>query len=280
MPSSTDNVKLGVCSVLFDGVDLGFTQGGVEVEVSTSTHEVKVDQFGETPINELITGRTVSAAVPLAETTLENLVAIMPGATLVTDGVKATGTVTFTTAVPVADDKVTVKGQAFTFKANPAGAYQVAIGATFADSAANLAAKIDAAGLGVQATVNAGIVTLTCDDDGVDGNAITLAKTAATPANITVSGATLTGGTDATKKKAVVKTGVNTSLLTGAKTLVLRPRGTSGEDDFVIHRAACPGAMTFAYRTDQERVFNANFKGYAESNGDLFSVGDITASAV
>ncbi len=78
MASSTENVKLGVCTVLFDGNDLGYTKGGVEVEVATTTHEVKVDQFGETPISELITGRTVTVKTPLAETTLENLVAIMP----------------------------------------------------------------------------------------------------------------------------------------------------------------------------------------------------------
>ena len=83
--SNTENVKLGVCRVSFGGEDLGFTKGGVEVNVETSTHEVTVDQMGETPINEYITSRTCTVTVPLAETTLENLVKIMPGATLVTD---------------------------------------------------------------------------------------------------------------------------------------------------------------------------------------------------
>ena len=171
MASSTENVKLGVCSVLFNNVDLGFTKGGVEVEVATTTHEVKVDQLGETPINELITGRTVTVKVPLAETTLDNLVKIMPGATLVTDG------------------------------------------------------------------------------------------------------------TTPTKKKVVVKTGVSTSLLDVAQELVLRPKGTTGADDFTVHKAACPGALNFAYKLDDERVFVANFKGYADATGDLFSVGDDSATA-
>lgn len=166
MPSSTENVKLGVCTVLFDNVDLGFTKGGVEVTVETSTHEVTVDQMGETPIGELITGRTVTVTVPLAETTLENLVKIMPGAELVTD-----------------------------------------------------------------------------------------------------SG-------DPTAKKVVVSTGVNTNLLAIAKELILRPVGTTGEDDFVIPRSATPGGLQFAYQTDTERVFNATFKGYADENGVLFEVGD------
>lgn len=81
--NKAENVKLGVCRVIFDGVDLGFTKGGVEVSVATETHEVQVDQAGQTPINEYIMGRTVSVKAPLAETTLENLVAIMPGAKLV-----------------------------------------------------------------------------------------------------------------------------------------------------------------------------------------------------
>jgi len=85
MASDTKNVKLGVCSVSFNGVDLGYTKGGVDVEVKTTTKEVMVDQFGNSPVNEYILSRTCTAKVPLAETTLDNLVKIMPGAVLVTD---------------------------------------------------------------------------------------------------------------------------------------------------------------------------------------------------
>lgn len=90
MASDIKNVKLGVCKVTFDGQDLGYTKGGVEVSVKTETHKVMVDQFGKTPINEYIMGREVTVKVPLAETTLDNLVKIMPGATLITDGVDPT----------------------------------------------------------------------------------------------------------------------------------------------------------------------------------------------
>lgn len=90
MSSDIKNVKLGVCKVLFDGVDLGYTKGGVEVQVKTDTHQVMIDQFGKTPINEYIMGRTVSVKVPLAETTLENMIKVMPGATLVTDSIDST----------------------------------------------------------------------------------------------------------------------------------------------------------------------------------------------
>lgn len=86
MPSSLDNVKVGVCTIEFDGTDLGYTKGGVEVEVTTETYTITVDQFGETPINDYIIGRKAMITTPLAETTLDNLVAIMPGSTKTIDG--------------------------------------------------------------------------------------------------------------------------------------------------------------------------------------------------
>lgn len=274
MASNTENVKLGVCNVLFDGVDLGYTKGGVEVEVSTSTHEVLVDQFGETPVSELVTGRKVSAKVPLAETTLDNLLVIMPGAQLVSDGVKASGTVTFSTAAPVNGDKVTIAGTDFTFKTAPATIYEIAIPASVNAAATALAAAVNAAAIAFTAVAAAGVVTITAKTRGVAGN-VTVAKTAATPANITA--VSLTGGIDPTKAKVIVTTGVSINLISTAKQLVLRPRGTTGAEDFTIFRAACPGAMNFSYKLDTERVFMADFKGYARDDGSLFAVGDVTA---
>jgi len=274
--ASTENVKLGVCNVLFDGVDLGFTKGGVEVEVSTSTKEITVDQMGETPIGEIIMGRTVSATVPLAETTLDNLVAIMPGSELISDGAKASGTVTFSTAAPVDGDKITLAGVDYTFKTAPVGNNDMAIPATISAAAAALAAKINANGVSYTATAAGAVVTIRAKDRGTAGN-VTVSKTAATPANITTTN--LTGGVNATKAQVKVSNGVNINLLKLAKTLVLRPKGTSGEDDFTIHKAMCPGALNFAYQLDNERVFSAAFKGYALDNGDLFSLGDVTATA-
>lgn len=109
----------------------------------------------------------------------------------------ASGTYTFSTAVPSADETVTVGGKVITFKAVPAaGTFQVAIGATLAETAANLAAFINAhrnefGAVPVTATSNAGVTTLKAP--GVAGNAITITETGA---NIAASGATLTGGTD------------------------------------------------------------------------------------
>lgn len=277
MSSSTENVKLGVCNVLFDGVDLGYTKGGVEVEVSTSTHEVTVDQFGDTPIGELITGRKVTVKVPLAETTLDNLVAIMPGSELITDGTKASGTVTFATAVPVTTDSVTLpSGDTFTFKTAPVGPYEIAIPATINAAATALAAAINASDAPYVATVVGAVVTIQADTRGTAGNGV-IAKSFTTPANLTV--VNLAGGTDVTAAQVKVSSGININLLSIAKTLVLRPKGTTGADDFTVYKAACPGALSFAYKQDAERVFTADFKGYAENTGLLFAVGDVTAAA-
>jgi len=163
----TTNVKLGVCSVKLGGTDLGFTKGGVEVQVETESHVVMVDQMGSTPISEYITGRSCTVRVPLAETTIDHLAAIMPGATIL--------------------------------------------------------------------------------DTGADAYA-------------------------------EVKTGVGTELLGIAKVLRLHPIAlisTDKSQDFVVPKAATTGALTFAYKLDEERIFNVEFKAYADSNGKLFYYGPV-----
>lgn len=175
MASDTNNVKLGVCKITFDGVDLGYTKGGVDVSVTTETHKTEVDQFGKSPISEIIMGRSCTVKVPLAETTLENLVKVMPGATLTTDG------------------------------------------------------------------------------------------------------------TDPTKKRVDVVNGVGTNLLSIAKILILHPQALADTDysqDFNIPIAATAGALNFAYKLDQERIYDVNFTAYPNSTSKkLFSIGDLLAAA-
>lgn len=278
MQSSTKNVKLGVCRAYFDGDDLGLTQGGVEVSVTTDTHEVMTDQFGKTPINEYIMGRKLTVKVPMLETTVENMVKIMPGAVLsAVGGVKASGTITVAT-LPVEGDNVTVNGVEFTFKAAPLLETDVLIGADVSASAANLLAALKAyAGATAEAdySVAAGVITATYETYGVVGNNFTLASG---QASITVSGAKLTGGTDPTSKTVSVDHGVGVDLLTTAKELRLHPTAKAVDDrsdDFIIPLANTSGALTFAYKLDAERVFNVEFKGYPDPvTGKMFIVGD------
>jgi len=72
------NVELGVCSVSFNGVDLGHTKGGVEVSYEPEYKDVSVDKFGNTVVEKYLIGEKLTVKVPLAEFTIANLKVAMP----------------------------------------------------------------------------------------------------------------------------------------------------------------------------------------------------------
>lgn len=287
MASNTNNVKMGVCKVIYKGVDLGYTKGGVNVDVTTSTHPITIDQFGESIINEFITKREIKVTCPLAETTLENLVLTMPGATLLNTGAaKATGNITFVTAIPAAGDTITVNGIVFTFRATATTLpTDIFPGTTITTAATATAAALNASVAdGVTDaiyTAALGVVTVTQRNAGTAGNSFTLAKTAATAANLTVSAATLLGGTEAPLGKRVdVKTGVEqSSLISLGGELRLHPiDSTDSSDDLVLPKAATSGGLKFAYQYNAERIFNVEFHGYPDPTSKiLFKLGSSTA---
>lgn len=115
---------------------------------------------------------------------------------VVTDntGVHATGTITVA-AQPAAADTITINGHPITFVAGAPAAHQVQLGGTTAITAEGISQEINAyphlyAVRSVRAT---NVVTLTARSSGVGGNAIALAKSGTNP---TLSGATLSGGTN------------------------------------------------------------------------------------
>lgn len=280
--SDTRNVKLGVCRITWGGVDLGYTKGGVEVEVASETHKVTVDQFGSSEINEYVMGRSCKVKVPLAETTVENLQRIMPGSTLTAagSGVKATGSINFSGNV-TADDTIAVNGVTFVFAVTAAAANEIEIGATLSDTIANVAAALNAATdfRVAKATYSAGAsaLTVTYDVAGTDGNTFTLSVDGST---LSVSGATLSGGREV-KKKTTVTNAIGISLLDTARELVLHPIAKADEDrsdDFVVPLANTAGQASFSYKLDEERIFNVEFTGYPDPNTKvLFIVGDPSA---
>lgn len=266
--SDTKNVKIGVCIAYFDGQDLGYTKGGCEVEVSTETKKVEVDQFGKSVINEVIMGRMVKAKVPMAETTIDKMALIMPGAVVsyVTPAVKATGTVTI--ATPVANGTVVINGKTFTFKAVVAVEGDVLLGGTPALSIVNLAAALNAstnpAVAAAQYSAATTILTVVAYDAGVAGNSFTLG---AGTSGGSVSAATLAGGVEGAGKRVTVPDGVGTSLLDSARELRLHPVGLPADDkseDFVIPLANTAGALSFAYKLEDERIYSAEFMGYPD----------------
>lgn len=290
--SDTKNVKLGVCQVFFKGYDLGYTKGGVEVSVTTETYKVEIDQFGKTAINELIMGRDLKVKVPMAETTLDNMVAIMPGATISeTGGTNATGTITCVTAPVAGTDTITVNGQTITFVAALTGAENECLIAPNTWSAASqatilaamlnasnnpkiAAATYSAATAVVTVKYGNSVVYGTAGKKGVEGNSFTLASSGA---KFTVSGATLAGGADPTARKIAVESATSTDLLAIAKELRLHPQGKADTDlseDFIVPLAGTGGALSFAYKVDEERVFDVEFTGYPDPvTKVLFKVG-------
>lgn len=75
------NVQVGVCSVVFNGVDLGHTKDGVETSYEPVYHDVMVDKYGETIVEKRLIGEKWTAKVPLAEFTIANLKVAMPKTT-------------------------------------------------------------------------------------------------------------------------------------------------------------------------------------------------------
>lgn len=75
------NVKVGVCTVTYNNIDLGHTKGGVEVSYEPVYKDVSVDKYGETVVEKYLMGEKFTAKVPLAEYTIANLRNAMPNAT-------------------------------------------------------------------------------------------------------------------------------------------------------------------------------------------------------
>lgn len=79
--SDITNVKVGVCSVTYNGVDLGHTKGGVEVTYEPSYHDVTVDKYGETIVEKYLMGEKMTVKAPLAEFTVANMKVAIPQGT-------------------------------------------------------------------------------------------------------------------------------------------------------------------------------------------------------
>jgi len=299
MASSTKNVKMGVCRLIYDGQDLGYTKGGVEFSVTTETHKVMIDQFGNSEVDEVIMSRSAKITAPLAETTLENLAKVMPGASFYSDGERATGTITFADS-PADGEVVTVNGVDFTFKTTPVvGSNHVALGvgadasAKAVSAAANLLLALQSSS---NTLVSAAFYALSPTDSKVikvthysrsaapnaGGSApFTLAET--TLSAVTVS-AGLTGGVDETQARVDVERGVGTSLLSIAKELRVHPIALADDDysqDVILPKTAAAGALSFAFKVDQERTFPVEFNGYPDTDNQniLFQVGDKRVAA-
>lgn len=99
--ASVDNISIGPGFVRFRGVDLGYTKGGIEVDINTSTESSMNRQNGETPEKIFIVGRTASITVPLAESHAQQLDRILENVTFLDSGGVQTSTVSGATGLDI-----------------------------------------------------------------------------------------------------------------------------------------------------------------------------------
>lgn len=270
MASSTNNVKLGVCTIEFGGVDLGYTKGGVEVEVATETYKVMIDQFGNTPIKEYITARTCMVRAPLAETTLEVLKEIMPGNTLTDNATKNVWTVTEASPAASTEYILTINGTnySYTTDASP----------TATELVDGFVTAINADGArAFDAQNSADTLVLTARVSGVSYSVAEAATSTGTFDSVTETTPAASGA-----KRLDVTTNVSADLKSIAQTLKLHPvsAGTDLNEDFIVPLAATGGAVQYSYKLDEERIFNVEFNAYPDDSqgGLLFQIGDPTAA--
>lgn len=78
--------ETGPCQVKYNGVDLGYTKGGVKFVDEVMKTEITYDQTGETVQNTVTKGRKSTVEVPLTDTQLALLEDLVAGATIDADG--------------------------------------------------------------------------------------------------------------------------------------------------------------------------------------------------
>lgn len=141
-------------------------------------------------LDTVLTEATIAAAGAIAATGTITFSSAVPA-----QAARATGTITVAVGNAANDDTVTVNGVEITFKTSGATGNQVNIGvdedATAAALHAFLAASADASIDDATYSVTDNVVTVTHKTWGTAGNSFTLAKSGT---NLAVSGATLSGG--------------------------------------------------------------------------------------
>lgn len=72
------DVRIGICSIKFKTVDLGHTLEGVELSFEREFEDLKVDKYGDMPIDMALTGHNLKIKFKLAEVTLPRLDIAIP----------------------------------------------------------------------------------------------------------------------------------------------------------------------------------------------------------
>ena len=84
--ADASKLDIGPCDVSLNGIDLGYTEGGVMFKYEPSSVQMKADQLGDTPLDFALLGENVEVECNLAEITEANVAFAMTNATKTTSG--------------------------------------------------------------------------------------------------------------------------------------------------------------------------------------------------
>lgn len=72
------NVRMGVCSIVFNGVDCGHTLGGTKVTISRKLTPLKVDKYGDSTVDMVVTDVQMEVEAKIAEPVIALLKTAIP----------------------------------------------------------------------------------------------------------------------------------------------------------------------------------------------------------
>lgn len=76
--SKIENLRMSAAALTYGGVSLGHTSGGVTFNYEPSTEDLTADQYGDTPVDKVLTGQNVTVVANLAEPVVGVLNAAIP----------------------------------------------------------------------------------------------------------------------------------------------------------------------------------------------------------
>ena len=78
MARDFSKIKAGPCSITYNSVDLGHSQGGVEVSYDAKWRDMLVDEYGETVVDKYFQGESLELTVKMTQSQFATLKALMP----------------------------------------------------------------------------------------------------------------------------------------------------------------------------------------------------------
>lgn len=78
------NVRMGVCSLNFNSVDVGHTLGGTKVTITRKLTPLKVDKYGDSPVDQVLTDVELKVSTKVAEPVVTLIRQALPESTFTT----------------------------------------------------------------------------------------------------------------------------------------------------------------------------------------------------